>query len=272
MTIAEPYIAGDGTISRVWGSLLLQRMKRGVQDIPAVLSITAFEEHGTPTEDPEIRGAVDGLIADLRTGGSTMNTVKVSAMVVFPYQEWVRKGKPRHEDFREYCLRFGERLIRLDSRNRMGTYFLRMMQHRGVDADGNVAVLDQIGKIIRIWKHYGSKGKRPCQGAMQISCLDPCKDTRLQTRKVFPCLHQIGLSWSGDAVALHAYYPTQYVIGRAYGNYLGVCHLGGYISHHLGMALSRVNCFIGSVKLDMGKTDPRLEQTAQLIKAKLGEV
>ena len=36
---------------------------------------------------------------------------------------------------------------------------------------------------------------------------------------------------------------------RAYGNYLGLCHLGHFMAHELGLELVRVNCFIARPEL-----------------------
>jgi hypothetical protein len=50
-------------------------------------------------------------------------------------------------------------------------------------------------------------------------------------------------------LAVNAYYATQYIFDRGYGNYLGLCHLGYFMAHELGLELVRLNCFIGRPEL-----------------------
>lgn len=270
MTIASISTVPQDALSLAWGDLLVRRMARGVGDIPATISITTFEDDGTATEDTDIRNALDGMIQELRLNDPKVNSVDVSGLVVFPYREWVRKGRPRHDLFAgHYRKRFGKWLARMDKRNKDGTYFLRFIDYTGTDKKGEIVSIDQIANIIGFWQHYTSIGKRPRQGAMQLTCLDPCKDITLKPRQVFPCLHQVGLTWNGDSLALNAYYATQYIASRAYGNYLGLCHLGAYFAHQLGMKLTRVNCFIGCAKLELNKSDPRLVAVADVIKKKI---
>ncbi len=268
MTITDVYHVGPRSLSLAWGNLLLRSLERGVKSMPATVSITDFGEDGNPIEISAIRSAVDDLIQSLRQAGDRVNSVDVSALVVFPFREWTRKGRPSHAEFAPYCVnRYGTRLRKLDPRNRSGTYFIRMMNFGGTRADGGAAAVDQIGEAIRIWKHYAAKGKRPRQAGMQFSCFDPCKDITLQPRQAFPCLHQVGLTWEGDSLALSAFYPTQYIVERAYGNYLGLCHLGIYIAEQLNMKLVRVNCFIGCAILNVNKTDNRLRPVIEAIKS-----
>ncbi len=92
---------------------------------------------------------------------------------------------------------------------------------------------------------------------MQLSCFDPAKDHTGQPVRGFPCLQQVGLSHDGDKrIAVHAFYPTQYIFDRGYGNYLGLCHLGSYIAHQTGLQFARLNCYIGEPHLgDVNKRD-----------------
>ena len=111
MAIADIVHVGPSNLSLAWGKLLSKRLDRGVGDIPATVSITAFEEDGTPTEDADIRFAVDALIQELRSDGKRVNSVDVSGLFVFPYREWIRKGCPSHSEFADYCVnRLGKRL------------------------------------------------------------------------------------------------------------------------------------------------------------------
>jgi hypothetical protein len=40
------------------------------------------------------------------------------------------------------------------------------------------------------------------------------------------------------------FYPTQYIFEKAYGNYLGLCQLGTFIAHEIGVSLEGIRCFV----------------------------
>jgi thymidylate synthase len=134
---------------------------------------------------------------------------------------------------------------------------------------GELETVDQLGFIIRLLKN---SPKWPRQSALQLSCFDPAKDHTGQPVRGFPCLQQVGLSHDGDKrIAVHAFYPTQYIFDRGYGNYLGLCHLGSYIAHQTGLQFARLNCYVGEPRLgDVNKRD--LTGFAELLDQQLVEL
>lgn len=72
-----------------------------------------------------------------------------------------------------------------------------------------------------------------------------------------------------DQLAVNAYYPTQYIMDRAYGNYLGLCHLGRFMAKDMGLTMVRLNCFIGLPELGNKWTKRELEPLADLIRSRL---
>jgi thymidylate synthase len=149
--------------------------------------------------------------------------------------------------------RFFPRLKACDARNRLGTYFERMMNFTG-QRGGKGTTVDQLGFIIDLLRN---PQRWPRQSALQLSCFDPAKDHTGQPVRGFPCLQQVALSHDGDKrIAVHAFYPTQYIFDRGYGNYVGLCHLGSYIAHQTGLQFARLNCYIGEPHLgDVNKRD-----------------
>ena len=93
--------------------------------------------------------------------------------------------------------------------------------------------------------------------SLQISCFDPAKDHTGQPVRGFPCLQQISISYDDDGgLAVNAFYLMQYIFDRAYGNYLGLCHLGEFLAHETDLRFSRMTCFIGKPELgDVPKRD-----------------
>jgi hypothetical protein len=249
MSIAAPLVVEASSISEAWGRVFLVAYNsKPSTRTPVLLSIADFRGE-LPDEDAEIRLAVDEALRRCEK-----NTVAVSGMTIFPYDLWRRRGCPPCEDFHQLCVKkFFPRLKACDARNRLGTYFERMMNFTGARGREHKSV-DQLGFIIKLLKN---PARWPRQSALQMSCFDPAKDHTGQPVRGFPCLQQVGLSHDGDKrIAVHAFYPTQYIFDRAYGNYLGLCHLGSYIAHQTGLRFGRLNCYIGEPHLgDVSKRD-----------------
>ncbi len=68
---------------------------------------------------------------------------------------------------------------------------------------------------------------------------------------------------------MNAFYATQFMVSRAYGNYLGICRLGQFVAHELNLSLTRVSCHVGLAELDMSKS--KLEAVVTVINAALDE-
>jgi hypothetical protein len=51
---------------------------------------------------------------------------------------------------------------------------------------------------------------------------------------------------SNGGLQLSAFYPTQYVVERALGNYLGLCQLGLFIASELNIPFAELTCFIAT--------------------------
>jgi hypothetical protein len=68
-------------------------------------------------------------------------------------------------------------------------------------------------------------------------------------------------------LAVSAYYPTEYIFDRGYGNYLGLCHLGEFMAHEMGLNLVRLNCYINAPGLGDVNKGPLQRLEAAAIKA-----
>lgn len=249
MSIAPPVIIQSSSVSDGWGRVFLKALNDTPRSrSPVMLSIVGFEGDA-PVEEAATRQAVDEALSRL-----DKCSVAVSAMTIFPNDLWQRRGRPSHEGFHRLCVeKLLPRLKARDARNRLGTYFQRMMNFSGLRGEEPQSV-DQLGFIINLLK----KSKRwPRQSALQLSCFDPVKDHTGQAVRGFPCLQQVGVSHDGGKrIALHAFYPTQYIFDRGYGNYIGLCHLGYYIAHQAGLRFAALHCYIGEPQLgDVNKRD-----------------
>lgn len=58
-------------------------------------------------------------------------------------------------------------------------------------------------------------------------------------------------------LVVNAFYATQQIFDKAYGNYLGLAQLGAFMAHEMGMPLARLNVMVGVAKLErIAKSDP----------------
>ena len=139
--------------------------------------------------------------------------------------------------------------IKKDKRNYKGHYFRRLVAYN----ERNGRPVNQLKHIIDTYN--GIKGVRQPvhrRSALIALTFDPTVDHTAQPLRGFPCLQQICLVPNNDGkVTLNAIYAMQHLADRAYGNYVGLEHLGHFMAGEMGLELDEVNC-IASV-LELGK-------------------
>jgi len=270
MSTKCPRLFEDTNLSYAWGRAFQNVMEEPGRDLsPLVISIEGFN-NGLATEDPVIRNALD---VALREHGKF--PCDVSAMVIFPFKVWNQRGRPHIRAFSEFYMQ--EYLPRLRARNplnRKGTYFERMVAFQGVRGKGGKILNEtrnQLEHIIDLWYRAAEAARRPRQSALQVACFDPIRDHNGSPRSVFPCLQQVSFSYDDSGgMSVNAYYPAQYIFDRAYGNYLGLCHLGFFMASELRLNLIRLNCFIGRPQLG-GCTKSAMLKLKEVVRAQLSE-
>ena len=261
----------EANLSHAWGRAFLHVFEHSTRNLaPLVVSVTGFT-NGLPMEDEDIRRALDAqLEAHPRTFPS-----KVSALTIFPYETWIRRGSPALAEFSSFYLdRLLPRLKARNSHNSHGTYFERMIRFQGSKIHGGVMKAEtrnQLEHIVGIWQRDTANGHRPRRSALQLAIFDPAKDHTGAVLQGFPCLQQVSLAYdeSSNALALNATYPTQYIMDRAYGNYLGLCHLGCFLAREMALEFSRLNCFIGLPEIGGEWRKGELQALAKLVRSHL---
>lgn len=241
MSTEAPIIIEHSNLSVAWSHSLLEAMKPGQRSLrPMVLTIGGFSSL-QPPEVAELRDVLDNRLVALEKNAS-----EISALTIFPYKMWVRRGRPQCDPFCELCLRrFLPRMRKRNSQNQYGTYFERMMGYSGIH-HSKPKVVNQLQFVIDLL----NKDRRPRESALQICCFDPAKDHTGQPVRGFPCLQQVSISYDHQGnLAVNAFYPVQYIFDRAYGNYLGLCQLGEFIAHQTKLRFSRMTCFVGKPEL-----------------------
>ena len=170
-----------------------------------------------PEEIPEIRSALDDLLGQDGKGLSC-STV---ANTIFPsiWNDNVERKK-LYDRYERSLPR-----LRKDRRNNNGLYFQRLISY-GEDGKPGTSV-NQLEHIIQTW-HKGNHRRT----ALQAGLFNPYKDHTDQRQRGFPCLRQVAFAPARDGrLGVTGFYATQYVVERAYGNYLGLCRLGRFMAH-----------------------------------------
>ncbi len=227
----------EHNLSVAWAKVFLTVLKEN-EVSPVVVVVRDIGDSG-PAEIPEVRDALDELLEGDGKGLSC-NTV---ANTIFP-SFW----NP-HSDRQELYERYTRILPRLrkDRRNRNGLYFQRLISYgaNGATERG----FNQLEQIIQTW-HKGNHRRT----ALQASLLEPHKDLTHQRLRGFPCLQQVAFAPSrSGGLAITGFYATQYLVERAYGNYLGLCRLGQFMAHEMGLKFDQMVCIATPAKLERPK-------------------
>jgi hypothetical protein len=245
----EPRMAEDGNLSIRWAESFCRAMDPGLKAFtPLVVSITNFGDDGLPVEDPDIRAALEEAMGEFGKGLS----VETVAGTIFPHTFW-RPGVPRDRLFARYKSIVPR--LRRDARNRNGLYFERLTAFAGAPEDGN-----QLEFILHCYRQHVRR-KPALQATVfdpavdlpgQAAVFDSSKDLTLQPQRGFPCMQQVAFAPDSErgTVAMSAFYASQYLFKRAYGNYLGLCRLGRFMAHEMGLRLERMTCYVGYAHLD----------------------
>jgi thymidylate synthase len=256
MTIIE-----EANISHAWRKLFHHSIEAPTDSLSPVMLTTRGVSVDAINEDLNIRTILDKALHD--NGHSSVDTV---ANTLFPKTLWNR-ALPRQRLYERY-LDFAWRRVRKCSGNVRGTYFQRFIAY-----DLNVTqpikdqkAVNQLEHVIDTWKTHENHR----HSALQLSVFDPTRDHRHNRQLGFPCLHQVAFTPAGtngkDGLSVTGFYATQTLFEKAYGNYVGLCRLGQFVAHELGLSFIRMTCLTALLKPTGGKKSDLNGLERQLLK------
>ena len=241
-----PLVIDDTNLSRAWARLLLQvHDGAGTEVAPLILSVSGFAETGAAVEDSAIRQALDRLLE--RKDRIIVENV---AFTIFPQRLWEMSRGDRSRLFARYRETFPRWQTMNRRANGRGMYFERMIMYGRGPCDGN--------QLEWILSQFNSRtGVR--RSMLQATIFDPGRDHVTSAQLGFPCLQQVSFEPTPAGLVTNAFYATQQIFDKAYGNYLGLAQLGAFMAHEMSMPLARLNIMVGVAKLDrINKSDPDL--------------
>lgn len=265
MTSYAPSLIDATNLSLAWARTYQEVARRPDKEILALnVSFTGLN-FGEPEEDPVIRDALDACLAS-----ENMQEVETVADTIFPQPLWNLAKGDRAQFFSEYLENLPAYVSMAPRQNNRGLYFGRLVAwnkdpktgkqissvNRHLEAvDGN-----QLEFIIQQCKPQARRSK------FQAGIFDPARDHTPAAQLGFPCLQHLYFipDFRNGTLLLDAFYATQQLFAKAYGNFLGLARLGIFVGHETGLTLDRVNCFVGVEKIDR---KPRYGRPQELLKS-----
>lgn len=247
--MSEPILVSDSNVSIAWVKALKSILSN--RDSPLCISITNLEDG--IKEDVKIRHELDRL---LKKHGQV--SVRETSETLFPYGYWLSK-QPSASDLaswyiERYLPRHRARVRAVKAGTPQETYFERLIAYPGFTHSGNgggCVKINQLERIVRTFNHYHALGKNPSPSKFIATCLNPSIDnTNMTPYFPFPCLQQLGFLFTGGKITVTGFYSIQYLMKRGYGNYLGLCYIGEFMSKETGLPLHQMNCFVGNPRVD----------------------
>ncbi len=235
-------VVSESNLSVAWAKIFLSSMSPKKELIPLVVMVTELNNR-VGWEDMEIRRLLDTILQKM--GKQSCNTV---ANTIFPESLWNPNGD-RDQLYNRYKKLF-PCLQKIEKKNNLGLYFERLIAYDPSESDNpDSNDSNQLEKIIKAYT--SRKGFR--RSVLQAAIFDPKRDHSRRPYLKFPCLQHVTFTPYGDGrgMAVNGFYAMQYLFERAYGNYLGLCRLGRFVAHELGLELVQMNCMVGIGKLEV---------------------
>jgi thymidylate synthase len=241
--VADRYVAAE-TLSEGW--LEAVRLLDGTAGGKAVHLLVRILN--PPDEIDEIRTAAQGLIDEWNSRHRPKQhfyDIETTRNTLFP-AAWARR-LPEPADLAAYYRdRYhndeGLRSIRANQR---GTYFGRIVAYPR--ADGSTA--DQLTDTVRKIRAELRSSSGPKSSRYEINIYNEAKDRNPLS---FPCLAHLSFHIAGDCLHAQAIYRNETLLGRAYGNYLGIVQLQAYVAQASGIGLGELLITAGHVELEQG--------------------
>jgi len=228
------YVIEGTNLSTVWITAIERILESsGTEITPLLLTLIGFDESAI------IRSALDSQLEK-----SKMGSVETVSETIFPDSLYRYYGQDRFMLFNTY-LRNISRIKKIDTSNRNGTYFERLIAY-----DDSGTKINQLEIIISSLRSKNVKRR----SKLQASIFDPRIDHTNGAFQGFPCLQHVTFCVSENGgLVLNSFYAIQYLYRRGYGNWLGLINLGKFIAKEAGVNFERFNCYIGVEKLEISK-------------------
>jgi len=245
----QPNLVSCGSLETAWS----QAFKLTLADkevAPLVVTFSVPESQGAE-ENARVQAKLDETVES--HGMFSCSTV---ANTIFPFSLWDHMKEPE----RLYSAYF--RMLPVlwkYPQNRRGLYFERLVDYDNDKKPGTG--VNQLRHVIETW-HRGNHRR----SGLQAAIFDPRRDHINSPYLGFPCLHQVAFVPLGSTrLAIVGYYGRQYIVEKAFGNYMGLTRLGHFMAHQMGLQLERVTIVAGVASLGPGIRKAGLQELVALV-------
>jgi thymidylate synthase len=261
MSNSSFYARRETSIERAWARTFLDAADRpGLEMAPFTMCIDPESATGLTLPNTLTHPLVTALDACLEENGQ-QNVEKV-AFPLFPERVWRVSDGDRRELYAEFLRNQPTYVAWEPNKNKCGTYFGRLIgfgvSHKtGKDLGFTASKTlpkegNQLEHIIRQCKRSVDLGRSVARMQLQATIFDPYRDLTTSGQPCFPCLQHIAFDpdIKAGTLAMSAFYATQKLFVKAFGNWLGLCRLGWFVAEQSGLKLARFTCFAGVQKMD----------------------
>jgi thymidylate synthase len=203
------------------------------------------------TEIPEIRKAAENLLDAENKGVDEKRqkpAIETTRNTIFP-ASWARRMPEPEMLASHYADRYHKNDgLRSVYANGRGTYFGRIVAYPRF---GDQKPGDQLSETVRklraeLQSNGGAKSSRYEINIYNESC------DRNPTS--FPCLAHLSVHLHERKLHMQAIYRNEYLVGRGYGNFLGLAELQAYMAAAANVEVGELLLTIGHGKMDAKKT------------------
>ena len=243
----RPMLIDHPNLSAAWAEAFVHIIDHSGKELaPLVLSITGFAADGAAMEDKDVRNQLDALLL-----AKDQLSIEDVAYTIFPQRLWKMASGNRKRLFELYGMAFPRYRAMNRQLNGRGLYFERLTRFGGGPHDGN--------QLEWILSQYTAR-QDVRRSMLQAAIFDPRRDHVASARLGFPCLQHVSFEPTHAGLVVNAFYATQQLFVKAYGNYLGLARLGAFMASQMQMPLARLNVMIGIAKLErITKSDIALQ-------------
>ncbi|HVX14920.1 MAG TPA: hypothetical protein VHC22_27265 [Pirellulales bacterium] len=240
----------ETNLSRAWARIFVRSQPTGYELSPFLLRLTDHGAEG-PREIPELRDALDACLE-----ASDMDGVQTVANTIFPQSLWRQAKGDRHQLYAAYLENLPDYVAMAPSKNRDGLYFARLIGFGIAPANGTeephlpAKLLQAGGNQLEFMIQHCRPGVR--RTMFQAAVYDPVRDQSASAQQGFPCLQHLTFvpEFRNKTLSLNAFYATQQLFMKAYGNWLGLVRLGLFVAGQVDLRLGAMNCYVGIEKMD----------------------
>ena len=253
----SPVLIDGPTLDKAYAKLVRHVVeKKGKRISPLTFSVGAANAGEMLAGDGKLRLALDTALKTTnskhlkdKNKTSPAYPIDIVAFTIFPKKYYDISDSL--EDFFDLYKRAFPKLKARNRINSRGLYFERLIMY-GSNETSRAAHFKGNQLEWFIDQHNSRKGVR--ESMYQAAIFDPLRDHSRTARLGFPCLHSLSFVPHKGSLTLNAFYPTQQIYRKAYGNYLGLINLGSFMAEHMGLTFCRLNVMVGVAKMDIAKT------------------